>query len=172
MILKGKRKQGERREGKKEWEDNDCYFRKQLKCFPLGGMLPHSRVGESSATAGAVARASLLQGGEAAVALEGGCLEPADTLASNQLFDQNVRRGGINLTRRAGALYSQALVLPLLRSVGHQGPSGPRKQQQKKLLNEYIHCLNIYIYIYEHRGDRCICIISELQQANQVHARA
>lgn len=134
--------------------------------FPPGRDAPPQRsVGESSATAGAVARTSLLQGGEAAVALGGGCLEPADTLASNQLFDQNVRRGGINLTRRAGALYSQALVLLLLRSVGHQGPSGPRKQQQKKLLNEYIHCLNIYISM---NTEEIAAFVSFLSSSKQI----
>lgn len=73
-------------------------------------------------------------------------LSGANRHFSDQLFGpfyQNIRTGGIDLTCRDWALYSQTPVLLLLRSIARWGPSGPRKQRQNKpKLPEYI-----YIYM-------------------------
>lgn len=102
------------------------------------------------------------------MALERDCLEPTGTLATIFLacFTKILGQEGKILPVETG-LCTARLVLLLLRSVARRGPSGPRKRRQNMpKLSEYI-----YLSLWTERSLR-VCIISELQQANKIHASA
>lgn len=90
--LEREKEAGERVGGGAKWEDNDCYFSKQL-CYSCGKDAPW-QWGVLGGSAGVVVWTSLPRGDETGV--EGDCLEPVGALASGFLahFTRIIGQGG------------------------------------------------------------------------------